>query len=52
MIYSAGELGFLAKDWDRSKFQIHFEQFQLFSDHEALDPLSRKTNQTNSTAVG
>ena len=51
--YSIGELELLAVVWDleRFRFYLYGKQVQLFSDHQAFEPLLKK-KQTNSTVPG
>ena len=47
---TVGELELLAVAWglERFRFFLYGKQIQLFSDHQAIEQLLKKTNQTKS----
>ena len=49
--YSIGELELLAVIWGLERFRFHLygKQVQLFSDHQALEPLLKRNKQINNT---
>ena len=49
--YSIGELEILAVVWGLERFRFHLygKQVQLFSNHQALEPLLKRNRQTNTT---
>ena len=51
--YSVGELELLAFVWGHERFTFHLYGKQLFSDHQALEPLLKKnkTNNQNSARL-
>ena len=49
--YSIGELEILTVVWGLERFRFHLygKQVQLFSNHQALEPLLKRNRQTNTT---